>query len=205
MRSGGLAALVGVLVLAGCGGGQNAASDTAPPETVTVVRTETVAAPPATTAAPAVTCSASGMAAEPPAQEGLPGAVASLRDRIVAAAVACDYDRLQELALQGGSGFTASYGSETSAADFWRGEEERGGKPLARLVQILATPFGRNEAGLYAWPSAYTDSPTETQWKALEGIYSTDEIASFKQLGSYLGYRVGITPAGDWQFFVAGD
>jgi hypothetical protein len=26
-----------------------------------------------------------------------------------------------------------------------------------------------------------------------------------KQSGSYLGYRVGITPASDWIFFVAGD
>ena len=192
-----------VLALAGCGGAQNAASDTTPPETVTVVTTETVAAPPETT--PAVTCSASSLSADLPAQDGLPAAVATLRDRIAAAAVACDYDALQELALEGGTGFTASYGSETSAADFWRGEEERGGKPLAKLVQILATPFGRNEAGFYAWPSAYTDRPTEAQWQSLEGIYSHDEIASFKELGSYLGYRVGITPAGDWQFFVAGD
>lgn len=204
MRSRGFALLVGVLALAGCGGGENAASDTAPPVTVTVVTTETVAAPPATTTVPVATCSASSLSAELRDQE-LPDAVAAMRDQIAAAAVSCDYDRLQELALQGSGGFTASYGAETSAADFWRGEEERGGKPLARLVQVLATPFGRNEAGFYAWPSAYTDTPTEAQWQALEGIYSHDEIASFKELGSYLGYRVGITPAGDWQFFVAGD
>ena len=195
--------LVVVLALAGCGGGENAASSSAPPETVTVVTTETVAAPPEAT--PAAGCSASSLSADLPAQAGLPDAVATLRDQIAAAAVACDYDALQELALQGGPGFTASYGSETSAADYWRGEEERGGKPLARLVEILATPFGRNEADFYAWPSAYTDKPTEAQWQALEGIYTHDEIASFKELGSYLGYRVGITPAGDWQFFVAGD
>lgn len=207
MRNRALVLLVGVLALAGCGGGENAASDTVPPPaiSVTVVTTETVAAPPATTSAPAASCSAAGLSAGLPAQPGLPEAVATIRDAIAAAAVACDYDRLQELALEGSGGFTASYGAETSAADFWRGEEERGGRPLARLVQVLATPFGRNEAGLYAWPSAYTDQPTEEQWNALEGIYTHDEIASFKELGSYLGYRVGITPGGDWQFFVAGD
>lgn len=203
MRSLGLIPLVAVLALAGCGGGENVASETTPPETVTVVTTETVAAPPQTT--PTATCSASSLSADLPAQDGLPDAVATLRDRIAGAAVACDYDALQELALEGTTGFTASYGSETSAADFWRGEEERGGKPLAKLVQILATPFGRNEADFYAWPSAYTDRPTEAQWLSLDGIYTPAEIASFKELGSYLGYRVGITPSGDWQFFVAGD
>ena len=208
MRNRGLILLFAVLALAGCGGGENAASEPTPSGGVTVVTTEPVAAPPST--APAVPsfgakCSASSLSADLPAQDGLPEAVATLRDRIAAAAVDCDYDALQALALEGDSGFTASYGSETSAADFWRGEEERGGKPLARLVQILATPFGRNEANFYAWPSAYTDSPTEAQWQSLEGIYSHDEIASFKEMGSYLGYRVGITPAGDWQFFVAGD
>lgn len=191
------------LAFAGCGGGENAASDTTPPLTVTVVTTETVAAPPET--APAATCSASSFSADLPAEDGLPDAVATLRDRIATAAVACDYDLLQAIALEGSIGFTASYGSETSAADHWRGEEERGGKPLAKLIQILATPFGRNEANFYAWPSAYTENPTEAQWQSLEGIYSHDEIASFKELGSYLGYRVGITPAGDWQFFVSGD
>lgn len=208
MKSRCLILLVTVLALAGCGGGENAASDTTPPEAVTAVTTETVAAPPST--APAVPsfgakCSASSLSADLPAQDGLPAAVATLRDRIAAAAVDCDYDTLQALALEGSTGFTASYGSETSAADFWRGEEERGGKPLARLVQILGTPYGRNEADFYAWPSAYTDRPTEAQWLSLEGIYTPAEIASFKELGSYLGYRVGITPAGDWQFFVAGD
>ncbi len=208
MRSRGLILLVAVFALAGCGGGENAASETTPPEAVTVATTETAAAPPST--APAVpsfgaNCSASSLSADLPAQDGLPEAVATLRDRIAAAAVDCDYDALQALALEGSTGFTASYGSETSAADFWRGEEERGGKPLARLVQILATPYGRNEANFYAWPSAYTERPTEAQWLSLAGIYTHDEIASFKELGSYLGYRVGITPSGDWQFFVAGD
>lgn len=203
MRNRGLILLFAVLALAGCGGGENAASDTTPPLTVTLVTTEIVAAPTETT--PAATCSASSLSADLPAEDGLPDAVATLRDRIAAAAVACDYDSLQELALEGDTGFTASYGSETSAADHWRGEEERGGKPLAKLIQVLATPFGRNEANFYAWPSAYTESPTEAQWQSLEGIYSHDEIASFKELGSYLGYRVGITPAGDWQFFVSGD
>ena len=30
-------------------------------------------------------------------------------------------------------------------------------------------------------------------------------MTSWREQGQFLGYRVGITPAGDWQFFVAGD
>jgi hypothetical protein len=40
---------------------------------------------------------------------------------------------------------------------------------------------------------------------ALEGLYSDEEIATFINYGSFLGWRVGITEGGDWQFFVAGD
>ena len=55
------------------------------------------------------------------------------------------------------------------------------------------------------WPTAYTDAPTAEDWQALAGIYPQELIDSFRENGSFLGYRVGITPAGDWQFFVAGD
>ncbi|MBI4172425.1 MAG: hypothetical protein HY511_06670, partial [Actinobacteria bacterium] len=115
------------------------------------------------------------------------------------------YDTLQAIALEGEPGFTYSYGGETSAADFWRGEEERGGRPLAILVQILAMPHTRNEAGFYAWPTAYSEQPTAEAWNDLEAVYSRDEINAWRDFGSYLGHRVGITPAGEWQFFVAGD
>jgi hypothetical protein len=197
-----LAALLLTLValLAGCGGGDDEAAPVTVTEQVTV--TETVAETTAPGGA-AATCSAADLSAALPDQD-LPDAVAEVRQRIADAAVACDYDALQAIALEQ-DGFTFSYGAETSAADHWAGLEERGEDPLRTLVQLLSLPVTRNEAGAYAWPSAYTESPTEEDWAALEGIYSDEEIASFRAAGSYLGYRVGITPEGDWQFFVAGD
>jgi hypothetical protein len=192
-----IAAALAVVALAGCGGSDRETTTVTVTQPVIVTFTDT--APPAETA-----CSASGLRIALPDQE-LPAPVAETRRRIFEAAIACDYDALQAIALEDEPGFTYSYGGETSAADYWRGEEERGGRPLAILVQVLAMPHTRNEAGFYAWPTAYSEHPTEEAWNELEAVYSRDEINAWREFGSYLGYRVGITPAGEWQFFVAGD
>ena len=189
------------LLAAGCGSGEEQAS------TVTVTRTETVTQ--TVTTAPTEPgsgggeCSASGLSADLPRDGALPEVVATLRTQIAAAAEACDYDRLQELALQQ-DGFTYSYGGETSAADYWAGEEERGQSVLKILLESLRQP-GHLYQGNWVWPSAYSDAPTEADWNALSGLYPADQLTSWKEQGQFLGYRVGITPDGDWQFFVAGD
>lgn len=198
--TGRIAAAAAVLALAGCGGGGGGEVATVTvTQPVTVTETVTEPVPPETA------CSTSGLRIVLPEEAGLPAAVAETRRRIVEAALACDYDALQAIALEGKPGFTYSYGGETSAADFWRGEEERGGRPLAILVRILALPHTRDGGDFYAWPAAYSEQPTEEAWNDLEAVYSRDEINAWRDLGSYLGYRVGITPAGEWQFFVAGD
>ncbi len=61
---------------------------------------------------------------------------------------------------------------------------------------------------LYVWPSAHAKKPaqwTEEDRKALEQLYTEEEIRKFEQAGSYLGWRVGIRKDGTWLFFVAGD
>ena len=201
-----LSLLVLVLALAGCGGEEEAAT----PATVTETVTETIPAttePPATTAEPAAgggECSTSGLRIALTEDPALPAAVADTRRRIVDAAVACDYDALQELALEGDSGFTFSYGAETSAADHWAGAEERGEDVLRILVQTLAQT-GHEYQGNWVWPTAYSDAPSEADWEALTQIYPADDVRSWREQGAFYGYRVGITPAGEWLFFVAGD
>jgi hypothetical protein len=157
---------------------------------------------------PAGACSAAALSPKLPKQN-LPAAVASVRARIAAAAVACDYAKLQRIALEKGNGFKFSFGSETSAAAYWRRlESQHRDKPLARLVKILSIPFTRNETGAYAWPSAYTDKPTAANWNALvqKGVYTRAEVNRMRKGGNvYYGYRTAITRSGDWQFFVAGD
>ena len=195
-----------VTVVAGCGSEADEAA--APqPVTVTVTETTTTAASPTTTAEPEATCSTSTLRTTLPEQE-LPAAVSSVRQRIFAAAVACDYDTLEEIALEQGEGFTFSYGGETSAADFWRGLEESGETPLLDLVRIISIPHSRNETGSYAWPSAYDETPTDEDWQALidSGLHTQVEVDEMKaQNTGYLGWRTAITAEGDWQFFVRGD
>jgi hypothetical protein len=189
-------------VLAACGSVEEAAAPVTVTETVT--QTQTVTQPPAE---PQADCSTSALRLTLPEQD-LPAAVADVRQRVFEAAVACDYDTLEQIALERGEGFTFSYGGGDSAAAHWRELEESGAEePMRVLATILTLPFTRNESGSYAWPTAYDESPTETDWQALvdAGLYTQEQIDQMKAGGMYLGYRTAITADGDWQFFVAGD
>lgn len=108
-----LAVSVAALALAGCGGGGGTT-------TVAVTVTRPVTVMTFTDTAPSTACSTSRLRIVLPDEE-LPASVAEARRRIFEAAIACDYDSLQAIALEGEPGFTYSYGGETSAADFWRG------------------------------------------------------------------------------------
>jgi hypothetical protein len=200
-------ALVAVLVLAlaGCGSdGRDEASSTLP-TTVTVTATETETETETVTQAPEARCSATVGRLTLPEQD-LPPAVADVRKRIFDAALACDYDLLQQIAVEKGEGFTFTYGPGTTAAEHWRTLEENGEGPLSVLAIILAMPYTRNETGSYAWPTAYQESPPEAAWQALidAHLYSEVQVDAMRA-GGYVGYRTAITPDGDWQFFVAGD
>lgn len=197
-----------VLALAACG--SESADETAAEQPVTVTETVTTTLPPATTA-PEAECSTAGLRLTLPEQD-LPPAVAAVRQRVFDAAVACDYDTLEQIALEQGEGFTFSYGAGTDASEYWRSVEEGSEpepKPMRALATILTLPGTRNESGSYAWPSAYDEAPADEDWQAVvdAGLYTQAEVAQMQSPTStgYLGYRTAITPDGDWQFFVAGD
>jgi hypothetical protein len=193
------------LALAGCGSESNdeAGSTLPPPPPPT-------APPPTPTEVPPPPCSNAGLRLTLPEQD-LPPAVADVRKRVFDAAVACDYDTLEQIALEKGAGFTFSYGSGKDASEYWKSVEQDSSeqpKPMRALATILTLPFTRNESGSYAWPTAYNENPTDEDWQALvdAGLYDADTIDQMKTQGTgYLGYRTAITPDGDWQFFVAGD
>ena len=211
------AIVVAALALAGCGSNDSneAASTTAttPPAATTDSFTITELPPTTprdTTPAGEGACSTSGLTLTLPDQD-LPHAVADVRKRAFDAAVACDYDMLEQIALERGEGFTFSYGSGSDASEYWRDLEENSSempKPMRALATILTQPFTRNESGSYAWPTAYSENPTEEAWRDLvySGLYGADVVDQMREQNTgYLGYRTAITPDGDWQFFVAGD
>lgn len=162
-------------------------------------------------------CSASSL---PPAKTvaGLPPRVASMRLRIVAAARRCDYSALVRLGNERGRGLAFSYGGTASAPRFWRTLERSGRRPrpMEALVKVLSLPYAavalsgravpRARARFYVWPRAHRTNPSVRDWAALRALYTQAEIDAMRRGGTgYLGYRVGITPAGDWQYFIAGD
>jgi hypothetical protein len=128
-----------------------------------------------------------------------------MRRRIVAAAVACDYEALARLAREHGADFNVSFGPDFDVAAFWREREKEGEPVLALMVKVLNLPHAKEET-LYLWPSAYRTGETAEDWKALEGLYPAERLAEWRSgENGYLGLRVGIEENGDWLFAVSGD
>jgi hypothetical protein len=155
------------------------------------------------------TCSASELGAEPVPDQELPPRVRAKRADIVAAARACDFSRLQELALAApdgaDAGFTFSYAAGRTPGAYWHAAEARGEPVLARLVQVLSLTPAREPSGLHVWPAVHAAGAGDDAWREVAQLYSPAEIARMRAGDGYLGYRVGIGEDGDWQFFVAGD
>ncbi len=145
---------------------------------------------------------------------------AAMRVAILDAARTNDYERLRPLI---DAPFTFSFGDAgsgsevaTRAIEHWKRD---GFEPLRIMAALLDMPYTTVESegrliyvwpGIYNWPGAdlqYLED-LETEWRsALEQIYPDFEqqLHSWIDYGSYIGWRIGITDDGHWQFFVAGD
>jgi hypothetical protein len=139
-----------------------------------------------------------------------------MRDAIAASAVACDYQRLEDLALAGEPGFTYSFGDGGSPASFWKQAESEGEEVLGLLVRTLNLPHvtaerqrsadDQRQVTQYVWPSVHREGATDVDWKAVQPLYGNEAIDEMRRRASgFLGYRIAITEDGDWTFFVAGD
>ncbi len=125
----------------------------------------------------------------PPAQGELPEPVATMRTEILTAAVACDFDRLNQLAVAGDVSFVHTdvlvdeYQNMTPG-EFWQNAEAQGAEILALLVHDLSQPFEIE------------------QYKTLGVVYVWRDPAACGTLEELLLCRwVEITEAGDWIAF----
>lgn len=156
-----------------------------------VVSPGTVASP----SGPALSgrCSAAPATRDRPQQTDLPQAVAAMREGIIQAAIDCNYDQLQTLAMAPDDSFQysateESAGPDAQPAEFWRSQEEAGERPMVALVEILTSepeiqpvtepegPGSGSDESYYNWPS---ESQPHSQ-----------------------GYETSITSSGDWIFFL---
>jgi hypothetical protein len=156
------------------------------------VETTSTVAPTATaTATTIATCSAAGMPI-PPAQDDLPGPVAGMRSETLAAATACDFDRLNELAVAGDIPFAhtsvlAEEYLKMAPGEFWRVIESQDPGILADLVHDLSQPVeivqDERLGVLYQWRDpalcSWVDDIQLCRWVKI--TESGDWIAFYRQ------------------------
>lgn len=156
------------------------------------------------------TCSASGMVGPQP-QQGLPPEVAATRDTLFNLAAVCNWNVLRH---QMPDDFLWSFGggSPDDAIVDWQRREQNGETVLRSLANMLDTTGTRIESEdetVWIFPAAAAydswDDIPENVLAEIQPFLSAEDIAAYRQFGSYGGWRVGIAEDGTWRFFVAGD
>ena len=144
-----------------------------------------------------------------------PEAVRRMRELIVEAAASGDIERLRPLLGKGVTETQVSIvESEEGPVETLKGQsgDTEGIEVLAILLDVLATGFVHTGQGtpdeMYVWPyfaekSVTTLTPPEKV--ELLRIVTAGDFADMQEFGSYNFYRVGITPDGQWKFFITGD
>ena len=144
-----------------------------------------------------------------------PEAVQRMRQLIVEAAASGVIERLRPLMNPGPNQTQVAVGeSADDPIAFLKslsGDAE-GMEILAILLDVVSTGFvhvGQGTADeMYVWPyfaekSLTTLTPPEKV--ELLRIVTAGDFADMLEFGGYNFYRIGITPDGQWKFFVAGD
>jgi hypothetical protein len=139
------------------------------------------------------------------AAPGLPAAVARTHARLLAAAESGSYDELEPLVT---SHLNYSFGGpfDGGAIAYWKHLEATSAeRPLATLAKILRMPYVLDH-GIYAWPFAYAAQEELTAHeRALLAPVASKALLDEIPTSGYLGWRAGISPAGDWVFYISGD
>jgi hypothetical protein len=152
-----------------------------------------------------VDCSGQTATVDPRPAEGLPAEVAALRDLLIDAAQRCD-EQLLFTAIEESARFTFSFGDGTDPLGYWWDLEAAGERPFLRLAQVLSTTPGLTPGGeVYVWPQVATGRAEHTTAEAWAELSWLDDPTSQLTGEGYLGWRAGISPDGEWRFFVAGD
>ncbi|HXV29297.1 MAG TPA: hypothetical protein VD840_03105 [Sinorhizobium sp.] len=145
----------------------------------------------------------------------VPAPVARMRELIVEAAASGDIERLRPLLGKGPTQTQVPAGAgEEDPIAILKGlsGDQDGVEILAILLDVLSTGFVLADKGTpeeaYVWPY-FAEKPlsslTPPEKVELFRLVTAGDFAEMEEFGSYNFYRVGITPDGQWKFFVAGD
>lgn len=145
----------------------------------------------------------------------LPEPARRMRELILAAAATGEPEKLRALLGTGPNATQLAFGDiEADPIAYLRsvsGDGE-GLEILAIIIDLLNTGFVRIDAGepneTYVWPyfaALPLDGLTAPQKVELLRLVTAGDVEDMKAYGAYNFYRVGISPDGEWRFFMAGD
>lgn len=145
----------------------------------------------------------------------LPEPVRRLHDQIVEACKGGDIEKLRPLLDSGENATQLSFGLVDGDPIAYLKElsgDKQGAEMLAILEEVLSAGYVHMDPGtpneMYIWPYFFAvplEKLTPSQQVELFKIVTAGDYEEMKTYGSYIFYRVGITPDGKWSFFVAGD
>lgn len=145
----------------------------------------------------------------------LPEPVKRMHGLIVEACKSGDIEKLRPLIGQGNQMTQLSLSDiEGDPITFLKGlsGDSDGQEILAILEEVLSAGYVHVDTGtpqeLYVWPYFFAlplDKLDPKQRVELFKLVTASDYDDMKQFGAYIFYRVGITPAGQWMFFVAGE
>ncbi|HZP18596.1 MAG TPA: hypothetical protein VFB16_00155 [Bauldia sp.] len=144
----------------------------------------------------------------------LPPPVKRMRDQILEAAATGDIEKLRPVIAANGEEPQFSFNDIDDPIAYLKslsGDPE-GREILAILTEVLDAGYVHADEGtpdeIYIWPyfARYpVDKLTPPQLVELFKLIYAGDFEDMKADGTYLFYRVGITPKGVWKYFVAGD
>lgn len=145
----------------------------------------------------------------------LPEPVRRIRELILNAAATGDPEKLRALLGTGPNATQLAFSAiDTDSIEYLRsisGDGE-GQEILAILIDLLNTGYIHIDAGgpneTYVWPyfvALPLEGLTAPQKVDLLRLVTAGDVEDMKAFGAYNFYRVGISPDGEWRFFMAGD
>jgi hypothetical protein len=145
----------------------------------------------------------------------LPEPVKRMQALIIEACKSGDIEKLRPLIGKGDAMTQLSLGDiDGDPITFLKGlsGDGDGQEILAILEEVLSAGYVHLDTGtpqeLYVWPYFFAlplDKLDARQRVELFKLVTASDYDDMKQFGAYIFYRVGITPSGQWLFFVAGD